>query len=135
MPKQKEIKYWKDQIRRWEKSGLRKVDYCKKEGISPWTLGRWGTFFKQQHQKKTKISLVEVPINPATKMTGGNYSPEDWRELSVERPVTLVIDPSYRIELTGDFNPAMIKKLIRTVREIGIERNVSGPQIFPGGIR
>jgi hypothetical protein len=96
-------------------------------------LSRWQTYFNKQ--KKTGLPLVEVPFNPGLKISGKNNLSESLKGLISETPVTLEVDRNYRIELTGDFNPAVLKKIIRTVREIGLETNGFGSQFFLGGPR
>ena len=53
----KKDKYWRDQITRWQQSGLSRREYCRRENISYWSFRDW--FKKVETAESSK--LVRVP--------------------------------------------------------------------------
>ena len=53
----KKDKYWRDQITRWQQSGLSRIEYCRRENISYWSFRDWLKKVKSAESSK----LVRVP--------------------------------------------------------------------------
>ena len=50
-------KYWRDQITRWQQSGLSRREYCRRENISYWSFRDWLKIVETAESSK----LVRVP--------------------------------------------------------------------------
>jgi len=101
-PKEKR-KFWEEQIRFWQESGLSQSEYCKRHGIR---TSQW--FYWRRRCRDTETGLTLVPLNlPA--MAG-----------PINRvPAVRVITPNgFTIEVHADASLAFLPRLIREVAAI-----------------
>ena len=90
--------FWQDHIQAWSRSGLNQSEYCRRQGLNKDAYFYWK---KKLSQDSSSLSLVPlaVKINLA----------------STRKPLVVVIDNRYRIEVSGDFESATLDKVIRTL--------------------
>jgi len=90
--------FWQDHIEAWERSGLNQSQYCRRQGLNKDAYFYWK---KKLSQDSSSLSLVPVPVKI-------NLAP-------TRKPLVVVIDNRYRIEVSGDFESATLDKVVRTL--------------------
>ena len=98
--------YWRRRVEDWSGSGLSQAEYCRRSGIPLSTFQYWKRRLGSQIGADER-SIVEVPI-PATSQP----------VLSDPKPFMLHVASGCRIEVGGDFDPVILKKLIVTLEEL-----------------
>lgn len=93
--------FWQDHVKAWGESNLSQSEYCRKNN-----LGRDAFFYWKRKLSKGTSDVRLVPI--ALKV---NVQPN-------QKPLVVVIDRRYRIEVSGDFEPGTLRKLVRTLEGI-----------------
>lgn len=56
---------WERRLVRWEKSGLTRVEFARREGVNPSTLGWWRSILNDSRQAP-ELSFVEVALPEVT---------------------------------------------------------------------
>ena len=87
---------WRDHIDRYRASGLSKVEYCRKHGMSDHALDYWLKKFKDARHTQQPASFVRVDIPPVARARG--------LRLSLPGGVT--------VDVADDFDVAQVAKLI-----------------------
>ena len=98
--------YWRKQVDGWSVSGLSQAEYCRRSGISLSTFQYWKRRLGCQVGVNEQ-SIVAVPIPAATQAV-----PLD------EKPLMLHVGSVFCVEVGGDFDPVVLKKLIVTLEEL-----------------
>lgn len=52
---------WERRLVRWEKSGLTRVEFARREGVNPSTLGWWRSTLRKD-EALPEVSFVEVTV-------------------------------------------------------------------------
>ena len=60
--KMKSEKEWEIIIERWRKSGLSQTDFCRMEGLTIQTFGKWKSFHEKSKSNNTPQSFLPVQI-------------------------------------------------------------------------
>ncbi len=100
-----EIERWRRHIESCKHSGLSQEAYCRQHGISKSTLGYWKRRFERDAAYGDIPTVVPVPMH---------FNPER----GPCEPLQLHIGERYRIEIRENFNPALLKKLLRTLERL-----------------
>ena len=96
-------KFWEEQIRFWQESGLSQSEYCKRHGIRQ---SQW--FYWRRRCRDTETDLTLVPLKLPS-LSGPAY----------RAPVVRVITPNgFTIELDADAPATSLPQLIREVAAI-----------------
>ena len=95
----KKVAYWRGCIEDWRRSGLSQAEYCRREDISTSTFWYWKRRFLVQGVA-LEVSPVIVPV-PMERIT----------PVAKLKPILLHIG-GYSVEFQGDFNPAVLEKLL-----------------------
>ena len=96
----KRKKFWEDQVKAWEESGLSQAEYCREKNINKGLFSKW----KIKLLKAAENKLVEIPIE----LKNGYFKSDD---------IELVIKDQYKIKVHSDFNPAALKRLIKAIED------------------
>ena len=100
--------YWHRACRQWERSGLRQEEFCRRHGLSVWSLRWWRCELKrrnrQDHEKKGKPLFVPVRVVEPSANAGA---------LEVE------LRGGRIIRIRRDFDPGLLRKLIAALEEDG----------------
>jgi len=100
---EEKAKFWEDHIQAWQKTDLSQSEYCRKNRLVPHRFWYWRKRIEQPSAKG--ITFVPLPISP--NRTGQTA------------PVTSITTPNgYRIEFTDGFNPAVVRQLMYTIRDM-----------------
>lgn len=92
----KKEKYWREQITRWQESGLSRREYCRRENISYWTFR---DLLKKVKTAKS-LKLVRVSREAYTKKQ---------TELS---PIEIVINEKISIRIKHGYDGNLLKNLL-----------------------
>lgn len=96
--------YWKNHIQKWHQSDLSQAEYCRRNNLSIKTFG----YRKRQiiGVSKEDQSFIPVAIHA-----------EPTRCFESEKPLQILLENGLKIEVSGDFNPRILQKLIRVAEE------------------
>jgi hypothetical protein len=96
-------KFWEEQIRLWQESGLSQSEYCRRYSIG---TSRW--FYWRKRCRDTETGLTLVPLK-LSKIIG----------IGGKTPAVRVITPNgFTIELDHDASRLSLPQLIREVAAI-----------------
>ena len=93
--------FWKEHVTSWHKSNIDQTEYCRRHGLKKHTFWYWKKKFSKG---SSGVCLVPVPLKI-------NIPP-------TQKPLVVNIDNRFRIEVSGDFEAATLKKLVRTLEGI-----------------
>jgi hypothetical protein len=96
----KRHKFWGDQIKSWEESGLSQAEYCREKSLDNRLFSKW----KIRLLKTNENKLVEIPI----KLKNYFLKSDD---------IELVIRGQYKIRVHSNFNPETLKRLIKAIED------------------
>ena len=94
-------RYWKEQIEAWQESGLQQIEYCRRNELKYHLFTYWKK--KLVHSAESPVCLVQVPFTQTIPSRASS------------RPLGLVLDNGYRIEVERDFDPVALKQLIHVL--------------------
>ena len=94
-------RFWKEQIEAWQGSDLQQTEYCRQNKLKYHRFTYWKK--KLVHPAESPVCLVQVPY-------AQTISPQ-----ASSRPLGLVLDNGYRIEVERDFDPVALKQLIHVL--------------------
>jgi hypothetical protein len=97
--------FWKKHIHKWQQSNLSQVEYCRNNNLSIKTFG----YRKRQITGSSKETHSFIPVT---------IQAEPVRSFDPESPLRLLLQNGLKIEVTGDFNPFILQKLIRTAEAV-----------------
>ena len=96
-------KFWEEQIRIWQESGLSQSEYCKRHGIRQ---SQW--YYWRRRCRDTETGLTLVPLRLPS-LSGNTHS----------TPTLRVVTPNgFTIEFDGDASVTTLPHLIREVAAI-----------------
>ena len=96
--------FWQGHINSWEKTSMTQAEYCRQNGLSSKTFGYW----KRKNAKLNSLSFIPVPLTP----------PMDACTKISRAPLCIVIDNRYRIEVSDNFSPLTLQKLVHTLEQM-----------------
>lgn len=96
-------KFWEEQIRFWQESGLSQSEYCKRHGIRS---SQW--FYWKRRCRKTEKSVTLVPLRIPGMLGGERKAPT----------VRLTTPNGFTIELNQEASRLSLQQLIREVAAI-----------------
>jgi hypothetical protein len=94
-------RFWLKHINSWQKSNIEQAEYCRRHGLKRHCFWYWKAKFAKD---SSDVSLVPVPIKI-------NIPP-------AQKPLVVNINSRFRIEVSGDFEAATFKKLVRALERI-----------------
>ena len=103
----KKASYWRQRMVEWSGSGLSQAEYCHRSGIALSTFQYWKRRLEHQAPSGEERSIIAVPF-PGSSTAG---SP-------VSKPLILHVGSGFRVEIGGDFCPAVLEKLIVTLERL-----------------
>ena len=95
--------------------GINQADYCREHGLKEAVFTYWkgkltqGTSAISNASSASSISLVPVAVKVNLEPPPQPIAP---------KPLVVVIDSRYRIEVSGDFESATQGKLVSTLRQL-----------------
>jgi hypothetical protein len=94
-------KFWRKHVQAWQQSNMDQAEYCRRQGLKRATFWYWKKKFAKD---SSGFSLVPIPIKV-------NMPP-------APKPLIVDIGERFRIEVSGDFEAATLRKLVRTLEGI-----------------
>ncbi|RZB29716.1 MAG: hypothetical protein SRB1_01996 [Desulfobacteraceae bacterium Eth-SRB1] len=98
-------KFWQAHITSWEKTDISQAEYCRLNGLSSRSFGYWKK--RQDSAKVNPVSFVPVPLAP----------PMDVGSKVGRAPLCIVLDDRYRIEVSDDFYPLTLQRLVHALEQ------------------
>jgi hypothetical protein len=95
--------YWSEHIRRWQDSGLSKVEYCRQNNLTKHAFYYWRKKLKQSNQGESPVVPLSFRI--------GDLAPN-------RQSFVLTVGQGYHVAIQGDFDPPVLKKLIKTLENM-----------------
>jgi len=95
--------YWKQHLENWRSSGLTQLAYCRQHDLKVHQFTYWKKRFVQT---EAGITFVPVNIRPADSMASVDSADS----------LRLIVDGDLQIEITADFDPRLLRRLIATLR-------------------
>jgi len=129
-------RFWQEHIQRWRESGISQADYCREHGLKEgaftyWkgklthagsaTSGRAVNSGRSAVSDTSAISLVPVgvKVNVKSEPSPQAVTPQFITPPPiVSKPLVVVVDGHYRIEVSGDFESATLGKLVSCLRQL-----------------
>ena len=102
---EKKRSYWKQHIERWRSSGTTQTAYCIEHELKSHLFTYWKKRFVQ-----TDTGITFVPV----KIRGSLPSPTGINSQSLR----LIVDRDLQIEIQSDFDAALLRRLITTLRSL-----------------
>ncbi len=94
--------FWKQHIQACGDSGSSQVEYCRQHKLSIKSF----TYWKRRFRQNTSISFVPVKVKAETRIA---------TDISTE---LVLSKDGYGIEIKEGFNPAVLKEVLRTLKEL-----------------
>lgn len=115
-------RFWRAQIRAWERSGLTQAAFCRRRGLSRSLFGYWKQQLavavrgsdSQRLAKAVSVELVPVAPRVVERALGvaGCGEPGQPAALSV------LVGARYRVEVRDDFEPSTLARVVRTLEAL-----------------
>jgi hypothetical protein len=96
--------YWREHIAKWRTSGLSQAAYCREAWISDRSFGYW----KRRLEQELPASSPSVVAIELSDVFGPSLSP-------THTPLRLCLGDRFAVEISGDFCPPVLEKLVRTL--------------------
>ncbi len=81
-------------VHRFERSGLSQAEFCRREGLQPWSLSKW---LQGQREEKSSELFFEVGHGRVKEFT------VEWRGI--------------RVTVPAEFKPDSLRLLLKTIKE------------------
>ena len=98
------VTFWREHIAKWRTSGLSQAAYCRGAGVSDRTFGYWKRRLAQDHPP-TSPPVVAIELSDV-------FGPS---LASTQTPLRLCLGDRFAVEISGDFCPPVLEKLVRTL--------------------
>ena len=98
--------FWHNHIQGWRESGLNQIDYCRRQGLKRDQFTYWKGRLAQD---SSSISLAPVAMKVNLQPSSQPITP---------KPLVVVVDSRFRIEVSGDFESKTLVKLVSALRQV-----------------
>lgn len=105
-PPSRGAEFWSEHIRKWESLKLSKSEYCKQNNLSRFAFYYWHKKLNQKEAVSPGNAIVPMP-----------FQVQDLKS-SQTKPLCLKLGQRFQIDIQGDFNPSVLKKLIKTLEDL-----------------
>jgi hypothetical protein len=102
--------FWRRACRQWEQSGLSQDQFCRRRGLSTWSLRWWRCELKRRDaharkdERKPPVFLPVRVVEPAAPASAA---------------LEVVLRGGRIVRVRQDFDPNLLRKLIATLEEDG----------------
>jgi len=104
--------FWQEHIQGWKESGIKQTEYCREHGLSRDQFTYWkGKLTQDRLAISDRAGICLVPI-------GVKVNVQPVAQSLAAKPLVVVVDGHYRIEVSGDFETATLGKLVSTLRQL-----------------
>jgi hypothetical protein len=128
--------FWREHIQRWRESRISQVGYCREHGLKETAFTYWKGKLTQAGSASSDTSVISgrsagsgtPPVSLVPVGVKVNVEPEslpqaitpqpDTPQAIAPKPLVVVVDGRYRIEVGGDFESATLGKLVSTLRQL-----------------
>jgi hypothetical protein len=120
---EEKVSFWQNHIQGWRERGINRADYCREHGLKETAFTYWKGKLRQARSAvsgtsgasgTSPISLVPVEMKVNLEPSPKSILPKPI----VAKPLVVVVDGHYRIEVSGDFDSATMGKLVSTLRQL-----------------
>lgn len=127
--------FWQNHIQGWRVSGINQADYCREQGLKESIFTYWKGKLTQEPSaisntsvisntspisaaSASSISLVPVGIKVNVEPSPQRNGDSKMAQPLAPKPLVVVVDSHFRIEVSGDFESATLGKLVSTLRQL-----------------
>jgi len=139
--------FWQNHIQGWRERGINQVDYCREHGLKETAFTYWKGKLTQESASifntsavsdassassssasssaasssaasSSSISLVPVGIKVNVEPSPQRNGDFKMAQPLAPKPLVVVVDSHFRIEVSGDFESATLGKLVSTLRQL-----------------
>lgn len=96
--------YWRGEVEKWGRSGLRQKEYCGREGISLERFGYWRRRIEREREKGRTRGLIAVPSGVVSSALFAR------REM-----LGVVVKERYRVEIPDTFSPDTLARVLEVL--------------------
>jgi len=120
---EEKVSFWQNHIRMWRERGINQADYCREHGLKETAFTYWKGKLTQDRSTVSDISAVSdtspISLVPLGVRVNLEPSPKSFTPQPIDpKPLVVVVDGHYRIEVSGDFESATLGKLVSTLRQL-----------------
>ena len=98
-------RYWKKQIQSWRESGLTQSEFCRRHRLKVHQMVYWR---KKINEPESSVQFVSLDLERFV----------DHETASGTTPIRLNVGNGFCVEVDKGFDPATLKQLIVTLRQI-----------------
>jgi hypothetical protein len=130
--------FWQNHIQGWRERGINQADYCREQGLKESIFTYWKGKLTQEPSaisntsvisntsaisaassasSASSISLVPVGVKVNVEASPKPFAPPKPL-FAPPKPLVVVVDSYFRIEVSGDFESAILGKLVSTLRQL-----------------
>ena len=106
LPLPERRRFWRVHVEAWRQGSLSQAEYCRQERLPLASFVYWKSKFGKTETASRQPSLVPVPVQLTSVRS------------SCTPPLRLCVDDRFRIEIGGNFSPAVLEKLIQTLTHL-----------------
>jgi hypothetical protein len=120
--------FWQNHIQGWRESGINQADYCREQGLKESIFTYWKGKLTQEPSAISNTSVISstssisaassassISLVPVGVKVNVEASPKPF---APPKPLVVVVDSCFRIEVSGDFESAILGKLVSTLRQL-----------------
>ncbi len=129
--------FWQNHIQGWRERGINQADYCREHELKETAFTYWKGKLTQESAaifntsavsdassasssaaSSSSISLVPVGIKVNVEPSPQRNGDSKMAQPLAPKPLVVVVDSHFRIEVSGDFESATLGKLVSTLRQL-----------------
>ncbi|MCA1742754.1 MAG: IS66 family insertion sequence element accessory protein TnpB [Desulfonatronovibrio sp.] len=96
--------FWAEHLRKQKQSGLSKIGYIRKHGLSKHAFYYWSKKLDSENRPQNSIVPLGIKlIQP--------------RQCDYQ-PISIHVSNRFKLDIAGDFDPVIVGKLVKTLEEI-----------------
>jgi len=104
LSREQRLKYWKEQIQRWEQSGLSQRRYCLVSGLKLRQFTCWKGCLRENDSQQP--AFVSLQLESGQPQSQGRTAAR----------LSIILDEPGRIDIHEGFDPPTLSRLISTLR-------------------
>ena len=104
-PGDEKATFWREHVANWHMSGQSQAAYCREAGVCDRSFGYWKRRLAQD-QPTTFPAVVAIELS---EIFGPPLAP------TTHTPLRLCLGDRFAVEISGDFYPPVLEKLVRTL--------------------
>lgn len=105
------LAYWRDQVAGWRASGLNQAEYCRREDVSPSSLGLWVRRFAREQGAEDTTPVI-VAVSPQ------QLAPAMPKAAPAAASLRLHVGERFQVDVPEGFAAPALRKLLDVLAEM-----------------